>query len=100
MTTKMMISEEIAIDMSGGWHKEDVLGIGVPGKPVVNEMIDQRRWSTLSRYVVPIGDRFFEFYLDAPSTESQEWSGMDVELTEVFPKEVTVIEYVKENSSA
>ena len=68
-------------------------------KTIYNDVTGTGRWSTHYEQVFQIGDRYFKTYYSRGSTEIQdespyEYEGEWVEVTEVVPKEVTVIKYV------
>lgn len=55
---------------------------------------DSRRWSRWVYIVINIQNRYFEFGFDEGLTEQQEDNFSDTSVTEVFPKERTVVQTV------
>jgi len=64
---------------------------------VLNEIIDQGRWSTYHRVVVKYMDKFYSVKYSQGSTESQEEAPFEydteVKFDQVFPVEKTIIVY-------
>lgn len=92
----MKFTREQMIDLAYTDHDRNLFEI------VETQMVDQRRWETTYEIVFKFEDRFFRSQYDLGSTECQEsmpyeYDGDDddmIEVEEVFPKEVTVTQYV------
>jgi len=70
------------------------------GETVLNEIVDHSRWSVYYRRVFKFEGKTYETVYSDGATEIQDESPYDgadddIECEEVFPKEVTVVQYVK-----
>jgi len=61
---------------------------------VLDELIETTRWAVLHRLVFKKDGKFWECSFREPATEDQEWDDDDLDCTEVFDHEVTVIKYL------
>lgn len=65
---------------------------------LVNELVDNTRWSLMYRRVFCWGEKYYETYFSVGATECQDEGPYDnepdeIECDEVFPHEVKIIEY-------
>jgi hypothetical protein len=62
---------------------------------LVNEIYDQSRWSTFTRYVYLVDGRYWEIIDEQGSTEYQEGGDFSFEINEVTPVTVQKVDYVR-----
>jgi hypothetical protein len=67
---------------------------------VVNEITDHDRWTAHYRRVFKVGDKYFETHYRVGATEYQdegpyEYDPDEIECEEVFPTQVTVVQYLR-----
>lgn len=76
---------------------------GTPAEIISDEITDTSRWSVYHECIFKIGERYFRTDYSRGATEMQdeapyEYDGDYIEVTEVVPKEVTVIQYVNKGA--
>jgi hypothetical protein len=63
------------------------------------EVYDTSRWGIIYRMVFKVEDRFYECVYESGATEMQDYDYLtevdDYDCDEVFPREVTITEYVQ-----
>lgn len=72
-------------------------------KIIYDKITDTDRWSTHHEIVFEIDGKYYKSHYSRGATEMQderpyEYDGEWIEVTEVVPKEVTVIQYVKKEA--
>lgn len=89
--------EFIKANSSYTYDDEEELGVWdlyeYSDEVVVDEILDQHRWTTDKRYVLRFGERFLEVLYTVGSTEMQDGGFEDPEIKEVFPKVITTTIY-------
>lgn len=94
--------QDIVNDGDGEYATDYVEGVEL-ASVVINEITDIDRWSTHHRVVFKLGGKYYESHYSRGATEMQdespyEYDGEWIKVTEVIPKEVTVIQYVKKEA--
>ena len=99
--------EPIEFDMDILWYLYLGNSVGVTSVEdeveyeVMTEAVldDQLRWSIITSQVISMGSKFYRFCWQEPATERQEipYNERLIDVTEVFPKEVTQTIYTETN---
>lgn len=68
---------------------------------IEDKIIDTSRWSVLSHLIFKVDGKFYESTYSTGATEQQdespyEYDGDEIECSEVFPIEKTIVVYVKD----
>lgn len=95
--------QDIAYDEDGGRAEEWPIPDEQLAEVEENEITDTSRWSVNYRIVFKLGGKYYMSHYSEGSTEMQderpyEYDGEWIEVTEVVPQAVTVIQYVKKEA--